>query len=193
MPFSRSARCMSQLTGIRDLLKLSGHLGNKKKWTHWACPCALVFAHGTPESVGRRFETRRVSSLSCFLDHSKIRIGQLRRPESVQLRDTTENFPDDDEIFGCWIHTIDFALDFHWKSIFSEKIIRVRIPFLEIFFKSTQNIFCGSIFKNSDVLKRKNPSPFILHHKLACFIDGNTLRKPAQRPILGCKKNHTFS
>ena len=53
----------------------------------------------------------------------------------MQLRDTTENFPDDDEIFGCWIHTIDFALDFHWKSTFSEK-------------KSESEIFENSIFQN---------------------------------------------
>ena len=92
----------------------------------------------------------------------------------MQLRDTTENFPNDDEIFGCWIHTIDFALDFHWKSIFSEKKSESEYLFWEIFFKSTQKYFLWIDFQKSGRFEKEKSSPFILHHKLACFIDGNT-------------------
>ena len=97
----------------------------------------------------------------------------------MQLRDTTENFPDDDEIFGCWIHTIDFALDFHWKSTFSEKnqsrkFLKIRFFKIDIDHPRDVPTTLGCSETCLPRFPRSFFSPFILHHKLACFIDGNT-------------------
>ena len=44
----------------------------------------------------------------------------------------------------------------------------------KIFFKSTQNLFVRIDFQKFGSFEKEKPSPCILHHKLACFIDGNT-------------------
>ena len=58
---------------------------------------------------------------------------------------------------------------FQLKSNFFDfrffEIFKIFENFSKIFFKSTQFFFCESIFKNPDVLKRKNPSASTLHHK----------------------------
>ena len=66
---------------------------------------------------------------------------------------------------------IGFPLE---KYLFWEKNQSRKKSELETFFKSTQNYFLWIDFQKSGRFEKEKSSPFILHHKLPCFIDENT-------------------
>ena len=92
-------------------------------------------------------------------------------PQKIFLRRFQKYF----RILTCFSDVGSTPSILHWISIGKIPFLRHCIGFfLETFFKSTQNYFLWIDFQKSGRFEKEKSSPFILHHKLACFIDGNT-------------------
>ena len=117
-------------------------------------PVDVVDPGATPGTVGVR---KRFVDVGVTLLNTARRPAVFLPPPRVPLRHWEDHVDSHGEMSSrSDTQDADSAEDTRIYDLVTANVTQIHELFSEIFFKSTQIFLCGSIFKNSDVLKRKN-------------------------------------